>query len=126
MARLAERDGSVAPNRGTLAQERVTALPGARCLRRRRHRFQRDRVRVGLRAVQLGVEGLLAQRLVAPAAAGSAAEQLVHGGVEGLPEARWVLMDYLDVVVHVFTPEAREFYRLEQLWGEAPRRAVAQ
>ena len=33
-------------------------------------------------------------------------------------------MDYLDVVVHVFTPEAREFYRLEQLWGEAPKRAV--
>ena len=35
-------------------------------------------------------------------------------------------MDYLDVIVHVFTPEAREFYRLEQLWGEAPRRAVRQ
>ena len=34
-------------------------------------------------------------------------------------------MDYLDVIVHVFTPEAREYYRLEQLWGEAPRRAVA-
>ena len=44
--------------------------------------------------------------------------------VEGLPEARWILMDYLDVVVHVFTPEAREYYRLEQLWGEAPKRAV--
>ena len=44
--------------------------------------------------------------------------------VEGLPEARWILLDYLDVVVHIFTPEAREFYRLEQLWGEAPRRAV--
>ena len=44
--------------------------------------------------------------------------------VEGLGEARWILMDYLDVVVHVFTPEAREFYRLEQLWGEAPKRAV--
>ncbi|MBA3407292.1 MAG: ribosome silencing factor [Solirubrobacterales bacterium] len=44
--------------------------------------------------------------------------------VEGLGEARWILMDYLDVIVHVFTPEAREFYRLEQLWGEAPRRAV--
>ena len=44
--------------------------------------------------------------------------------VEGLAEARWILMDYLDVVVHVFTPEAREFYRLEQLWGEAPKRAV--
>ena len=40
--------------------------------------------------------------------------------VEGLTEARWILMDYLDVVVHVFTPEMREYYRLEQLWGEAP------
>ena len=44
--------------------------------------------------------------------------------VEGLAEARWILMDYLDVIVHVFTPDAREFYRLEQLWGEAPRRAA--
>ena len=44
--------------------------------------------------------------------------------VEGLAEARWILMDYLDVVVHIFTPDARDFYRLEQLWGEAPRRAV--
>jgi ribosome-associated protein len=46
--------------------------------------------------------------------------------VEGLAEARWILMDYLDVVVHVFTPEARDFYRLEQLWGEAPKRAVGE
>ena len=47
--------------------------------------------------------------------------------VEGLAESRWILMDYLDVIVHIFTPEAREFYRLEQLWGEAPeaRRRVA-
>lgn len=44
--------------------------------------------------------------------------------VEGLTESRWVLMDYLDVVVHIFTPDAREFYRLEQLWGEVPKRAV--
>ena len=44
--------------------------------------------------------------------------------VEGLTEARWILMDYLDVVVHIFTPEARDFYRLEQLWGEAPTHAV--
>jgi ribosome-associated protein len=40
--------------------------------------------------------------------------------VEGLTEGRWVLMDYLDVIVHVFTPETRAYYRLEQLWGEAP------
>lgn len=42
--------------------------------------------------------------------------------VEGLPSADWILMDYLDVVVHIFTPATREFYRLEQLWGEAPAR----
>ena len=42
--------------------------------------------------------------------------------VEGVGEARWILMDYLDVVVHVFTPETRDFYRLEQLWGDVPRR----
>jgi ribosome-associated protein len=44
--------------------------------------------------------------------------------VEGLAQAHWILMDYLDVVVHVFTPETREYYRLEQLWGEAPVLAV--
>jgi len=44
--------------------------------------------------------------------------------VEGLPGARWILMDYLDVVVHVFVPDTREYYRLEQLWGEAPVLAV--
>jgi ribosome-associated protein len=45
--------------------------------------------------------------------------------VEGLPEARWILMDYLDVIVHVFTPDVRDFYRLEQLWGEAPAQVVS-
>lgn len=39
---------------------------------------------------------------------------------EGVSEGRWILLDYLDVVVHIFTPETRDFYRLEQLWGEAP------
>jgi ribosome-associated protein len=44
--------------------------------------------------------------------------------VEGARESRWVLMDYLDFVVHLFTPDARSFYRLEQLWGEVPARSV--
>ena len=44
--------------------------------------------------------------------------------VEGVSEARWILMDYWDVIVHIFTSDAREFYRLEQLWGEAPKRTV--
>ena len=42
--------------------------------------------------------------------------------VEGLTEARWILMDYLDVVVHIFTPDTRDYYRLEQLWGDVPSR----
>lgn len=41
--------------------------------------------------------------------------------VEGLPMARWVLLDYVDFVVHVFLPKARDFYQLERLWGDAPR-----
>jgi ribosome-associated protein len=41
--------------------------------------------------------------------------------VEGEREAEWILMDYLDCVVHVFTPDLRERYRLEVLWGEAGR-----
>jgi ribosome-associated protein len=52
------------------------------------------------------------------------AHGLLPSRVEGLPQARWILMDYLDVVVHIFTPETREYYRLEQLWGEAPAHTV--
>ncbi len=40
--------------------------------------------------------------------------------VEGLRGGRWVLIDCIDFVVHVFHPAAREFYRLDRLWGDAP------
>jgi ribosome-associated protein len=53
-----------------------------------------------------------------------APERLLPRRTEGEREARWILLDYLDCVVHIFTPEAREYYRLEQLWGEAPARSV--
>ena len=53
------------------------------------------------------------------------ANRLLPRRVEGLTESRWILMDYLDAVVHIFTPDARAYYRLEQLWGEAPARTVA-
>jgi ribosome-associated protein len=45
-------------------------------------------------------------------------------GVEGMRGGRWVLADYVDFVVHVFHPAAREFYQLERLWGDAPTRAL--
>lgn len=41
-------------------------------------------------------------------------------GVEGLQSGRWVLLDYVDVVVHLFHPETRAFYQLERLWQDAP------
>lgn len=40
--------------------------------------------------------------------------------IEGRDEGTWILMDYGSVIVHVFTPEARDYYRLEKLWGDAP------
>jgi ribosome-associated protein len=42
---------------------------------------------------------------------------------EGESERRWVLLDYVDLVVHVFTEQEREYYELERLWGDAPRSA---
>jgi ribosome-associated protein len=55
----------------------------------------------------------------------SVMEKLHRGGtrtyhVEGLPSGRWVLLDYVDFVVHLFHPETRAFYQLERLWGDAP------
>ncbi len=46
--------------------------------------------------------------------------------VEGSDHNQWVLMDYVDLVVHVFMPEKREFYGLERLWGDAPREEVTE
>jgi len=41
--------------------------------------------------------------------------------VEGIQESRWVLLDFSDIIVHVFHPETRQFYNLERLWGEAAK-----
>ena len=45
--------------------------------------------------------------------------------VESYPRGEWILMDYMDFVVHVFTPTSREYYDLERLWGDAQKLAVA-
>jgi ribosome-associated protein len=48
-------------------------------------------------------------------------QQLLPGGVEGEAAAGWIVLDFLDAVLHVFTAEARQRYQLEDLWREAPR-----
>jgi ribosome-associated protein len=47
-------------------------------------------------------------------------ERLMPHNVEGVREASWIIADYIDVVLHVFTPEARKYYDLEDLWGDVP------
>jgi ribosome-associated protein len=47
-------------------------------------------------------------------------ERLLPRSVEGESEATWIVADYLDFVLHIFTPDARAYYRLEQLWGDVP------
>jgi ribosome-associated protein len=47
-------------------------------------------------------------------------ERLMPRTVDGAQEGSWILADYLDVVLHVFTPEARQYYKLEDLWGDVP------
>jgi ribosome-associated protein len=51
-------------------------------------------------------------------------DRAIPRSVEGERDSTWIVADYLDVVLHVFTPEAREFYRLEDLWGDVPHEAL--
>lgn len=53
------------------------------------------------------------------------ADGLAPASIEGLDECTWILMDYGSIVVHIFQPAERDFYRLEQLWDEAPTVDVA-
>lgn len=48
-------------------------------------------------------------------------EEIRPEHIEGLRGGRWVLIDYIDFIVHVFHEEVRQFYQLEVLWGDAPR-----
>jgi ribosome-associated protein len=51
-------------------------------------------------------------------------ERVLPQHVEGASEGTWIVGDYLDTVLHVFTPEARDYYRLEELWGDVPSVSV--
>lgn len=52
--------------------------------------------------------------------AGLKADGLIPSATDGEREATWIVGDYLDVVLHVFTPDQRVFYRLEDLWDDVP------
>ncbi len=62
-----------------------------------------------LKAIRNEIEGKLKEKGVTPR------------GIDGFPQSQWVVMDYTDVLVHVFAREQREFYSLERLWGDSPR-----
>ena len=62
-----------------------------------------------VQAIAQGIEEILAREGIHPL------------GLEGMVEGKWVLMDYADVVVHIFLEPVRQFYDLEGLWIEAPR-----
>ncbi len=62
-----------------------------------------------LRAIREEVEKQLRDRGIRPRA------------VDGFPESRWIVMDYRDVMVHIFDPPTREYYALEELWADAGR-----
>ena len=51
-------------------------------------------------------------------------ERAIPQSVDGAVEANWIVVDYLDVVVHIFTPETRAYYRLEDLWSDVPSETV--
>jgi len=52
-------------------------------------------------------------------------ERVLPGSVDGQREGSWIVADYLDVVLHIFTPDARDYYRLEDLWADVPSVEVA-
>ena len=51
-------------------------------------------------------------------------DRVLPRSVDGEREGSWIVADYLDVVLHVFTPDARAFYRLDELWGDVPAEQV--
>jgi ribosome-associated protein len=63
-----------------------------------------------LKAIAGGVEAQLKQE-----------HEISPAAVDGFPTSQWIVLDYLQVIVHIFHTEKREFYSLEDLWGDAPR-----
>jgi ribosome-associated protein len=97
-------------------------------------RKARDVVSLDLRGISTAADHFLIATGTSDVQVRAIAEHIVDelrkegfrpGHMEGMSAGRWVLLDYIDVVVHVFHPSARDFYQLEELWGDAPRREFA-
>ena len=52
-------------------------------------------------------------------------DRVLARNIDGERQGDWILLDFLDVIVHVFTPDARSFYRLDSLWGQVPSEALS-
>ncbi|MCZ6633078.1 MAG: ribosome silencing factor [bacterium] len=67
-----------------------------------------------------GTSGVHVKALANAVVEGLKAEDIRPWQVEGYESRKWILIDYVDVVIHIFLPDTRTFYRLERLWGDAP------
>lgn len=103
--------------------------PLARAIDRALERKGRDLVLLDLRRVSDATDYFLLVSGTSDMHVRAIAEHIIDelrregirpGHVEGLRAGRWVLIDYIDFVVHVFHPGARDYYQLERLWGDAP------
>jgi ribosome-associated protein len=116
--------------------DRAAKLPAevARAIELAQERKARDVLLLDLRPVSDATDFFLIVNGTSDMHVRSVAEHIIEelrkegtraDHVEGLRGGRWVLIDYIDFVVHVFHPTAREFYQLERLWGDAPSYATA-
>ena len=67
-----------------------------------------------------GTSGVHVKALANAVVEGLKAEDIRPWQVEGYESRKWILIDYVDVAIHIFLPDTRAFYRLERLWGDAP------
>lgn len=128
-----ERDN--APNRGPEGSLKVPDLTDevARALDLAADRKARDLTVLDLRGLSTATDFFIVGTGTSDTHVRSIADHIIEemkkgdvrpSHVEGLQGGRWVLIDYIDFVVHVFHPAARDFYELERLWGDAPLLAV--
>lgn len=123
-------DSSGDPMSGSLVPEALNLPEGlARAIDLALERKGRDLVLLDLREISDATDFFLIVSGTSDLHVRSIADHILEelrregirpGHVEGLRAGRWVLLDYIDFVVHVFHPGARDFYQLERLWGDAP------